>query len=439
MIFNGPVPPENQKKSQHYYKLFLTFNGFAYMCLGETVIILIALQLGCSDGIVAALGAMVYFGFLLLPLGKYVASKVGAARSQSIFWVARNLAGVMVALSVPVSLYGNQLTAVAMLLTGGFFFYGFRAAGVILSQPLLGEITAPAERSKFIAATQSIGFGSSCMALLLIGIICQFTHNVWVLMCIALFGSSLGITSSQYIRKIDESSMLRESASRPVFKEIGKALRESSIRKQVAATFVINIANIMLIPVSLIAIKRGFGISNANAVFFSLFQWVFSIIGSWVATRLARKMGPRRVAIVGYLLISTIAPLWFVLSGAFGSVWRIFLLTPFLIGGLSFAMMSNSMIHYFLQNVDEDKRVVVSLLISTASGVGAGLTGLAITGALLTWLERSYTGAPFPETYRIYFLLAGIILLPGILLLSALRPLPVEKRMIRKTWLDFLW
>lgn len=60
MIFNGPVPPENQKKSQHYYKLFLTFNGFAYMSLGETVIILIALQLGCSDGIVAALGAMVY-------------------------------------------------------------------------------------------------------------------------------------------------------------------------------------------------------------------------------------------------------------------------------------------------------------------------------------------------------------------------------------------
>lgn len=277
------------------------------------------------------------------------------------------------------------------------------------------------------------------MALLLIGIICQFTHNVWVLMCIALFGSSLGITSSQYIRKIDESSMLREFASRPVFKEIGKALRESSIRKQVAATFVINIANIMLIPVSLIAIKRGFGISNANAVFFSLFQWVFSIIGSWVATRLARKMGPRRVAIVGYLLISTIAPLWFVLSGAFCPVWRLFLLTPFLIGGLSFAMMSNSMIHYFLQNVDEDKRVVVSLLISTASGVGAGLTGLAITGALLTWLERSYTGAPVPETYRIYFLLAGIILLPGILLLSALRPLPVEKRMIRKTWLDFLW
>ena len=149
---------------------------------------------------------MVYFGFLLLPLGKYVASKVGAARSQSIFWVARNLAGVMVALSVPVSLYGSQLTAVAMLLTGGFFFYGFRAAGVILSQPLLGEITAPAERSGFIAATQSLGDGASCMALLLVGIICQFTHNVWVLMCIALFGSSLGITSSQYIRKIDESS-----------------------------------------------------------------------------------------------------------------------------------------------------------------------------------------------------------------------------------------
>ena len=49
MIFDGAVPVENQKRSQRNWLCFLMFNGFAYMCLGETVIILLALKLGASD------------------------------------------------------------------------------------------------------------------------------------------------------------------------------------------------------------------------------------------------------------------------------------------------------------------------------------------------------------------------------------------------------
>ena len=86
MIMNGPVPPERQAASKYNYKIFALINGLSYMCLGETVIILLAVQLNCKDYIVSALGAMLYFGFLLLPLGKIVTAHVGAAQSQGIFW-----------------------------------------------------------------------------------------------------------------------------------------------------------------------------------------------------------------------------------------------------------------------------------------------------------------------------------------------------------------
>ena len=49
MIMNGPVPPERQAASKYNYKIFALINGLSYMCLGETVIILLAVQLNCKD------------------------------------------------------------------------------------------------------------------------------------------------------------------------------------------------------------------------------------------------------------------------------------------------------------------------------------------------------------------------------------------------------
>ena len=86
MILNGPVPPERQRQSQKNYKIFGLINGFSYTCLGETVIILLAVQLGCKNYVISTLGAMLYFGFLLLPLGKTMSAKVGAVRCQVYFW-----------------------------------------------------------------------------------------------------------------------------------------------------------------------------------------------------------------------------------------------------------------------------------------------------------------------------------------------------------------
>lgn len=438
MIFDGPVPVENQKSSQRNYIYFLIFNGFAYMCLGETVILLIAIRLGSPDAVVSALGAMVFFAFILLPLGKCVAAKVGAARSQSFFWVARNCAGLLVAMAVPVSLYISNLPAEIMLLTGGFFFYGFRAAGVILSQPLLGGITSPAERASFLAKSHGISSATCCFALVVVAIVCQLTESVWALMAIALCGSCLGATSSRFILGIDESGVLRESAKKPLFSELKTVLKEEVVRKQVAGVFCTNLAIILLTPTSLLTVKRGFGVSDGDAVIFSVIQWLSAIAGSYAASKMARKLGPRRVAIISYLLILSIVPQWLILTTYASSLSKIFLILPFVVAGFCFFAMNNSMTHYFLQTVSEEKRVAVSLLINTASGMGAGLAALCITSIFFHILER-FSGQSSVETYRIYFILAGIILLPGVMVLSSLKPLPVEKWMRKWTFFRFLW
>ena len=63
--------------------IFNLINGLSYMCLGETVIILLAVKIKSPDAIVAVLGSMSFFGYLMLPLGKKLTSHVGAVKTQA--------------------------------------------------------------------------------------------------------------------------------------------------------------------------------------------------------------------------------------------------------------------------------------------------------------------------------------------------------------------
>ena len=91
MILNRQINDSEMRLSRRFYLIYNLINGFSYMCLGETVILLLAVNLGCSDTVVAILGSMLFWGFLLLPLGKMMTARCGAAASQANFWVLRNL------------------------------------------------------------------------------------------------------------------------------------------------------------------------------------------------------------------------------------------------------------------------------------------------------------------------------------------------------------
>ena len=436
MIMNGPVPPERQAASKFNYKIFSLINGLSYMCLGETVIILLAVRLGCRDYIVSALGAMLYFGFLLLPLGKSVTARVGAAQSQGIFWILRNFSALLVAAATPVALYVSRPLAVAILLTGAFLFYGFRAAGTVMVQPLLGEMTSRSDRSAFIALTTALFYVTSFLALAVISVVLHYTNSVWALTGIVVAGAMFGFTSSHFIRRIDETGAIRDSAKKPILEELRFLCGEKPVRRLLAGGFVINLAVIMLVPISMLTLKRGYGVSDTNALLFALAQMGASVLLSYLIVKATRKLGPRRVIIVTYLFMLLTGLLWILAPARFH--W-LYLLLPFILCGGTYVSMNNSMIHYFLQIVEEERRVAASILIAVVTGAGAGVAGMLLAGGLLALVGKLTDKTQAPEPYKLYFIAATILLLPGLCVLSSMIPLPVEKRMIKKTWFDFLW
>ena len=421
MIYDRPLTDELRRVSQLNYNLFNIVNGASYMCLGETVIILFAVKLHAPNVIVAVIGSMLFLGFLLLPLGVVRTAQVGAARSQADFWVCRNVAALLVAVSALI-LPLSQCLAWGLLLLGSFLFYGFRAAGVVMSQPLIGDITNNMDRARLIARSTGLFYVSGLVAMVTISLILGHYDSLWVLVGIIVAGACCGVTASTFVRKIDETSAIRRSAQAPLFPQLKTAFFDSTLRRQICAGFMVNLAIIMMAPIAILTMKRGYGVSDTQAILFSIVQFASSIAATQISGKITEKIGPRKVAIYSYMLIFPICLFWLFAPAAVPSVWMwgLFAL-PFILIGAMMVSAQNAMVHYFLMAVPKERQVASSMFISVVTGAAAGVTGMFVAGGLLKLAER-FLGSGLPM-YRAYFVAAGVLFLAG--LTQVVRLVPV--------------
>lgn len=423
MIIAGTLTPEQQARSRRNYLFFNAMNGFSYMCVGDTVIILLAVRLDCPNSFIAILGSMVYFGYLLLPLGKVVTARVGAAQSQSIFWIMRNGAALTVGATPILSVLGYQQAALTVMMTGAFLFYGFRAAGVIMGQPLIGEITTQENRATFLGFSSGLFQLTGMVSLILITILLRLWDNVWVLSALILLGSCTGIGSSRFLRRIDETDKLRESARKPIFSEMRLAWRNPFFRSQLLTGFILNLSGILTGPIGMLTLKRGYGVSDTKALLFTLAQFALSVVMSQLMGKISNKLGPRRVVVTGFGIQISLCLFWIFAPAEFH--WQ-YVICPFLIGSGVGICVGNAMTHYFLQTIPVKNRVASSMTLAVATGAGAGVAGMVLAGTLVKW-AGVIAGPEGLGLYRLYFgAVLLFLLIPGFFLVRML-PAPHRK------------
>ena len=427
MICTTPLTPQQKKKSQKNYCYFYAINGISYMCLGETVLTLLAIKMKCPDYIVSTLGAMLYLGYLLLPLGRTASAKLGGAGAQSFFWVCRNISAATVGVGAIFSYYGHQYTALFLLLVGAFFFYGFRAAGVVMSQPLVGDIADENGSGKLLAISNGIFFFFRLTTLIIITLVVRYSDNIWTLVGIIMFGAMCGVTSAKFLRDIDETTAISDSAKKPVMPDIKWGLKFEIMRKQLFTGFCYNLAWIMTIPVTALAVKRGFNATDADVLVFTMSLSAGCCIMSFTGGKIANAIGPRKLMIIAHILFIFTSIVWVILPDNLPYIYMLF---HFFILGTATIWGHNAAPHYFLQTIPQEKQVGTSILLSVVTGVIAGLSGTVISGILLKVVPL-FSSTPL-EGYKLFFVLTAIILLPGTWLFKALLPLPIDKKSISK-------
>ena len=385
MICQNPLTPAQMKQSQTNYLWFGVVNGASYMCLGETVIILFAVRLNVPNTLIAVLGSMVYFGFLLLPLGKWMTGRVGAAQSQSDFWFMRNMAALMVASAAPASIYLNHTCAVILLLTGAFFFYGFRAAGVVMGQPLLGEICEPERRGRIISLINMLFHGFGLVSLVTITLLLKYHSSIWVLFGIIIAGAAMGCVSSLLIRRICETGLIKESARLPIKAMLGKTYKNLYVRKQLTAGAICNLMLILTLPMSILTVKKGYGFSDMRALLFTMLQFVVMFGISFLQSHYADRLGAKKLLFIGYCSIFLICISWLLMPLKVHALW---LCVPFFFCGIASISITNGITFYFLETIPKEMQVVASMLISVATGVLAGLAGMVSGSSMLKFAEK---------------------------------------------------
>jgi MFS family permease len=246
----------------------------------------------------------------------------------------------------------------------------------------------------------------------------------------------LGMFSSKFLRRIDETGAIRESARRPVVHEMAEALHDSSLRRLLLGSFVNNVLHVMLGPVSVLFVKRGYDVSDTGALLFSLLRYGSAAMASIAAARIISRIGPRKTLMLSYGLMLVTAVLWSFAPDAFSAAMPLAALL-FVLTGANVATSENSVTHYFLQTVSARRRVSVAMLMNMVAGAGAGAIGMMLSGGLLHCLGRgidpSARGDVMIVVYRRYYALAFAILLPGLVFLLRMMPLPIEKRRMKRS------
>jgi MFS family permease len=413
MIFNQALTEEQRKTSQLNYCRYCMINGASYMCLGETVVVLFATKLEASNTVIAIIGAMLFFGYLMLPLGVMRTRKVGAAQTQADFWVCRNCAAVMVASSALIAPYSKHL-AIAWLLLNCFLFYGCRAAGLVMAQPLIGDITTNDDRAKLLGDSNARFYIAAVCSLVTVSVILHYNDSIRVLSCIIVAGAFLGVTSSVFIRKIHETSSLRESARQPQLPLLRIAIHDSCIRKQIWAGIAINLGSIMLAAMSVATLKRGYHVSDTHAIIFSTVQFAAAIVGSKLTAPVAQRFGAKNLMIFAYLFVFPVCLFWLVMPQTFAAPWlKVFLFVPFFLIGAYAALSNSAIVYYFLQTVPKEHQVIGSMFIHVTTGVSASLIGMIVSGAIIRASEHFYGDGV--AVFKAYFAATFVFLLLGLI------------------------
>ncbi len=426
MLYDLPsLPAKVQRRSQNHYLTFNFMNGLSYRCVGETVVVLAALAMKCPDYIVALLSAMMFLGYLTLPLGRFTCARWGATVTQMIFWTARNLAALGIVVAAVLSIVGWYRTAVALLLLCSFTFYGCRAAGLVSNMPLLGCI-AQDNCGRFLQFNQAVFYVGSCISLVAMGWFLQ-SHRGLASICIVMgTGAAIGLLSVLVLRGVDETATLRESSRQPVLPQLRHAFHDRIFLKLLLANFCLNLCLILAVQNQILAIKRSYGASDWTAMLYSLVMCAGGIFFTYLAAAVVKYLGPRQILLITLTALAGLCLAWWIAPTTLNA-WLFIPL--FAIAGGAGALFDSCVAHYFLASVPRENQVICSICNYLLAGGGAGAVGLIGVGTLLRHLvPKDLPDAEVLGAYQHFYAVGLALCLLSLWAIAALPPLPMELR-----------
>ncbi len=392
------LSPALKKKGQKIYLWFTGINALSYISLAESILILYALKLGGSDAYVAVLTSFLYLTMPFMLLGKSLVGKLGAAKAQALSWFLRNLSAALM-IFAPIVAHKISVTAgLDLLLLAAFLFFVFRSVGIVSSTPMIGEITSEQDRGTFVSKVFLTFNAVSLLLMTALMFILNRHNSVTTFQFIILFGVTMGLISSAIVLRVPESPQSRLSGQEKIRSAYQFITRHPGALRLLIAWSAISMATMFVVPISIVVVKKGYGLSDHVALIFIIVQFLGNIYGSYTNKLLLDHVGSRPLIILATFGLLLVQLMW-VLAPIHSSA--IFLVLLFFILGTTLSGAQTSLSHYFLSTIPISKRVGASMFINISAGLTAGLTGSVLAGGFLRFLHHLVTNPML--VYKIYF------------------------------------
>jgi hypothetical protein len=401
---------------------FAALNGISVALLMDSVLILYAIRNGVGDVALAALASFVHLTMPFMILGKTAVRRFGAARTWGIGWFMRSVSALVMIAAPFVPEGSPQAIRTAIVLLGAFGFAAFRAIGLVGNSPVIGEITTDIDRGRFLSGNWVRTTTAQLVSLSAVVVILRSAPATWVFQLIIAVASGIGMYVGFVLSRVPETDVPRRSAEKPFQEVLSTLFREARMRKLLFAWASGFAAFTVVIPFAVITLKNGYGLTDHQALLFSLLTLTGGITASVVNGIIADRVGPRPLFVIYVITLGIIAAFW-----AVAPVRMMVIPTGvafFLSGYCKFGILSVTS-HYFLNVAHTTDRVGSALILRIVSGATAGIVGAVLGGGLLGVLSSVATGL---DVYRMYFrvaLMAFLVYIPGVVRLEKLKEWPV--------------
>lgn len=391
---------------QRLIQRFASLNGISVALLMDSMLILYAIRNGVGDTGVAVLASFIHLTMPLMLVGKSMTARYGAARTWGIGWFLRNVFALLMVFAPFIPVGMPQSFRTGLILLGGLGFAAFRAVGLVGNSPLIGEITIDSDRGRYLSGNWIRGTISQLLSLVVVILILQSTPRIWVFQAVIGFGAILGLYVGSVLMRVPETESPRRSAQKPLGEIVRRVWSTPKLRRLTAAWAAGFAAFTMVIPFAIITLKNGYGLTDSQALLFTLVTLAGGTVASIVNSIVADEVGPRPLMILYVIALGGIAVFWAFAPERFLIIPTFF---AFFVGGYSKYGLLVVTNHYFLNISDTGDRVGTGMLLRIISGTTAGLIGAVLGGGILGWLgTHGYEGI---SIYRTYFRIAAITFL----------------------------
>ncbi len=415
---NQPLTALERGKAWRRIFGFGLLNGFSFAILGENILVLYALKAGVSEPMTAVLGSFLFLTMPFMLIGRQLMRRIGAARTQGIGWLCRNTFGLLMAGAPLAASLGAQALVPILVLVGGFGFYACRSMGAIGFRPLIGEVTRARNRGQFMGRFGLSVNLSYLAALVLFATTMRLRSDLIAFQWLIFVGSVAGLVSAGFLMAVPEGPGPARSASEPLRNTLRQVWQSVRLRRMVLAQMSAWATIGLVLPVSMMAVRRGYEVSEFNAILFVFVQIGGGLVVSLVGTVLSDRIGPRPIVGIGGVGMLCAALLWTVAPASFAAAYPGFI---FLVLGLAKGGIDLGLTHYIVSATEEKDRVGIGMLTMVLGGASAGFFGAVVSGGTLRILQNFELLQL--QIYRIYFLVASVFVLPLLWIILRLKPL----------------